>query len=64
MANPVGKEIKLFRKIRFVFKDDIIEGNIMKVLKRIRAGEDPVEVECIGIEESMMKILKQARGRI
>lgn len=63
VANLLGKEVKLLKKVRFVFKNDVIEGDIAEALKRIRAGEDPVEVECVGIEESMIKILKQNQGK-
>jgi len=57
VANPIGKEVKLLKKIRFVFNDGAVE-NIVEALNRIRAGEDPLEIECSGIEESIMEILR------
>ncbi|MDV3103998.1 ABC transporter ATP-binding protein [Thermococcus waiotapuensis] len=57
VANPIGQEVKLLKKVRFVFNEGAVE-DIGEALNRIRAGEDPIEVECSGIEESIMEILK------
>ncbi|WP_237702088.1 ATP-binding cassette domain-containing protein [Thermococcus sp. AM4] len=59
IANPIGKEIRLLRKIRFVFSDEVVENNIKRAVELIRAGKDPKVVECIGVEEGIMELLKK-----
>lgn len=62
VANPIGKEIKLLRKIRFVFPDEIVENNLPRAVELIQAGKEPTTIECIGVEEGIMELLKKGMG--
>ncbi|ASJ01830.1 hypothetical protein A3L09_00420 [Thermococcus profundus] len=59
IANPVGKAVKLLKKVRFIFEDETVENDLTRAVELIRKGKDPREVECAGIEESIIELLRE-----
>jgi len=60
IANLIGDEIRLLRKVRFIFPDEVVENDLKRAVQLIQAGKEPKAVECVGVEEGIMELLKRS----